>query len=114
MNLRRIDFACNDPQNGAFEGRVRQAELEGVLTLEGDLYGPGYAFTVLGSRLRLHRKWFTFRRRKVWFGNWAWDGFWFEPREAKRLIRHLRASGRWTVDCGRTKLCEWFERGKMP
>lgn len=108
--LRRIDFACNDPGNGAFEGRVRMVDFAGALQLEGDVYGAGYRFAVVGGRLRINRRWFTFVRYKAWYGNWYWDAFWFEPREAKRLIRHLRATGKWSVDGGWTKLCEWFKR----
>ena len=108
--LRRIDFACNG-DGGYFEGRVRMMDFAGALTLEGDLYGRGYAFAVdwQAMTLRLHRKTFRFKATRGG-GNWHWEGFMFEPLEAKRLLRHVKASRKWQIDSGFTKLCDWFGR----
>ena len=86
-------------------------DFAGALTLEGDLYGRGYAFSVSWGEklLRLHRKTFYFKESRGG-GNWHWEGFMFEPLEAKRLLRHVKASGKWEFDSGYTKLCDWFER----
>ena len=71
----------------------------------------GAAFTVQDRAVRLHRRWILYRSRKVWFGNWGWDAFWFTPVEAKRLLRAVWDSGKWSCDGGAVRLCKWFERG---
>lgn len=107
-HLRRIDFCCNE-DGGVFGGRVRMIDFAGALTLEGDAYGRGFAFAVEGNRVRIHRKWFEFEATRGG-GNWYWQGFLFKPMEAKRLLRHVKDSGKWSVDGGWTKLFNWFDR----
>ena len=108
--LTRIDFACNNPDNGYFEGRVRMIEVADWLELEGDIYGRGYAFAVddKAKTIRLHRKTFRFVK---WLGGGTSLGMgWaFELREAKRLLRHVKASGKWTCGGGLVRMCEWFD-----
>ena len=113
LRLSRIDFACNDPDNGDWAGRVHAIDYGGNLSLEErgmGVFGRGLKLTVEQGRLRIHRRWFVFQKSKSWYGNWCWDAFWFHPREAKRLLRHLKASGHWHVDGGLVKLGDWFER----
>lgn len=109
--LIRIDFACNNPDNGDFEGRVEMIAYRGedglLLTIQTR---KGAAFTVDDRWVRLHRRVVLYRCRKVWHGNWAWDAFWLTPFEAKRLLRAVRASEKWTVDGGDARLVNWFER----
>jgi hypothetical protein len=110
MGLVRIDICCNDPGNGAFSGRALGVTYRDN-ELEPDAWGEGYAFTVDDerSRFRIHRRWFAFRRRKAWFGNWCWDAFWMDPREAKRLLRALKASGKWDCTSGLVRFSNWFD-----
>lgn len=98
----RIDFACNDPDNGDFIGLVEHAayHLDGYTEIE--LESPGLSplkFTILDEphAIRLHRSIFPFVFRKVWYGNWCWDSFTFDRPVAKRLLWKLRAKG-WRAD----------------
>jgi hypothetical protein len=111
--LTRIDVACNDPDTGIFCGRAMQVSYRGN-DLEPDAWGEGYAFTVewpqpRPSRFRIHRKWFHFERSQYGVGNWCWDAFWMKPREAKRLLRHLKASGKWSCTSGLVRFSNWFD-----
>lgn len=105
----RIDFCCNDPDNGAFSGRVVGVTF-GDQEIEADDFLRGYRFKVEGGRLRIERKWFAFDRSKDWIGNWCWNGFWFSPPEGKRLLRHLRSTGRWRCTTGYALFYDWFNR----
>ncbi len=105
--LRRVVFACNDI-HGDFAGRAEAVDFAGALDIEAR--GRAVALTVEDGRLRIHRRWFAYQRSTAWYGNTSWTAFWLKPIEAKRLMRCLRASGKWTVDGGREKLCAWFER----
>lgn len=108
--LTRIDFACNDPDCGDFAGRVLRIDYRGN-ELEADDWDKGYAFTVDAqrNRVRIHRRWYQAQSYKPWYGNWCWDAYWFKPREAKRLLRNLRASGRWSCTSGMVRFSEWFD-----
>ena len=106
-----IDFACNDPDNGDFAGRVTAADFRGV-ELVYDLYGPGLKFTVEKNSIRLHRKTFFFVSRTYWLGNWCWDRFWFRRDVAVSLLRTMRDSGKWQVEGGPVTLIRWFEPKK--
>ena len=111
MRFRRIDFACNG-DGGYFSGRVKAIDYGGRLELEGrgtGFMGRGFVFKVEDGRVRIHRKWFTFTGCPRGGGNWYWEGFMFEIREAKRLLRHLKNSGHWSIDGGLVRLCDWFE-----
>lgn len=44
-----------------------------------------------------------------WVGNWCWSAVWLPYREAKRALVYLRGTGRFVVDSGITKACEWWD-----
>lgn len=101
-----IDFACNDPDNGEFAGRVALVSFDDCELDDGF---QERRFTVGDDWIRVHRKKFKFRVRKVWFGNWCWDRFWFERAEGVRLLKHLAANG-WRGTGGPVRLSDWFDR----
>ena len=108
----RIDFACNDPDNGAFIGRAVRASWgpsDCQCELAADDWFRGFAFTVLDDHsIRLHRRKFPFVRRHVWVGNWCWDSFLFERSVGVKLIQTMRSSGLWHCEGGPTRLFDWF------
>lgn len=98
----RIDFACNDPDNGVFAGKVAMAayHLDAHTSIEFE--SPGlreFKFTLPDRRhaIRLHRREFPFVARTAWYGNWCWDSFTFDRPVAKALLGTLRSNG-WAVD----------------
>jgi hypothetical protein len=101
-----IDFACNDPDNGEFAGRVDQAHYAEA-DLEGDCL-KGYAFEVRDGMIRIHRRQFRFIERKFWVGNWCWDSFWFSRPVAKQLLGTMRRNGRWRCGDGPTRFFDWW------
>jgi hypothetical protein len=60
--------------------------------------------------VRIGRRTFRYENRKEWFGNWCWDGLRMRPKEARRLLRWLRATGAWRCEGGPTRLFDWFNR----
>ena len=103
--LRAIDFACNDPDNGEFAGKVWRAEVD-----DNEIEAPGHrpvAFTVTRDGFRIHRKEFEVVRSKDWLGNWCWNRYWLKPEEHERLIEHLRMSS-WRCSCGESAFKDRF------
>lgn len=102
----RIDFCCNDPDNGDFSGRVVGASFS-ECELEPANHDWGYKFTLLPTGIRLHRRVFPYIKRKYWVGNWCWDAFLFERSVGIRLLKVLRKEG-WRCTGGQTRLYDWF------
>ena len=116
----RLSFACNDPDNGLFTGRVSSIEFESLYRVgkhpwEASLaltHIESLAFTVdsQGMRFRLCRIWFPFVAEREWFGNWCWNAYTMRRPQAKRLLGVLRDSGRWACEAGPTTFFNWFNR----
>lgn len=105
----RIDFCCNDPDNGNFAGMVIGASFADC-DLEPANYDYGYRFTLTQKGIRLHRRVFPHIGRKEWVGNWAWDSFLFERSVGVRLLLTLRSQG-WRCTGGPSRLYDWFNQG---
>ena len=101
-----VDFACNDPDNGNFAGKVEMASIDGNELARGD---GAVAFTVLPNTIRVHRKKFLVLRSHDWVGNWCWNRYAMTVKEANRLASHLRDNG-WHCECGDERFYEWFNR----
>lgn len=118
----RIDFACNDPDNGDFAGKVWQAAItvpskhgpSEQIELETKS-GADRRFTILRTpddvkhegEIRMHRVRIPFETRIYWIGNWCWDGFWLNRADAKRLLSAMRKNG-WQCTCGPVRWYDWF------
>ena len=98
-------FACNDPDNGVFDGRVALAQY-GDIELEAPNW-EGFAFTVGDDWIRIHRRKFRFIASKDWYGNWCWNVYRLPRPEAKRLIATLRENG-WRCTQGPCRLYDWW------
>lgn len=106
-----FDVACNDPDNGMFAGRTHAVTYRlwdgSYCELEADNWG-GYAFKDTGDAIRLNRKSFCFEGSRDWVGNWCWNGYALTRQEAKKFLRHLKATGRWHCTHGPTRWYDWF------
>lgn len=102
-----FDFACNDPDNGYFAGKVWMAQF-GDCELE-TYHGGDFKFTETPEGIRIHRRSFLVLGSKEWFGNWCWNRYWLSPVEGKRLLRTMRANG-WRCTCGPTRFYDWMNR----
>lgn len=108
-----VAFACNHPDNGAYIGYCDAITYCDELELRGIYWRDGCKFTYLDSdRVRVSRRIFRYRICRYGYGNWCWDGLIMERREARRLLRYLRDSGKWQADSGPTRLFKWFNRRK--
>jgi len=101
--------ACNNPDNGEFDGRASAIVYNGEAEIEADSL-EGYAFAEVKGGIRLHRKIFRTVGFKIWSGNWCWNSYLMERAEAKRFITTLRSSPRWRCTSGPSRWYEWFNR----
>jgi hypothetical protein len=108
-----FDVACNDPDNGVFDGKTHAITYRmwdgEYVELEADDWN-GYAFTEIAGGIRLHRRVFSIEGSKDWVGNWCWNGYKLSRTQAKRLIGTLRESGRWRCTHGPCAWYDWFNR----
>ena len=101
-----VDFACNDPDNGDFAGKVWMGQIDSndIERAAGEI-----AFTELEEGFRIHRKRFIAHDVRHWVGNWCWNRYWLSVREANRLIEHLRMNG-WSCVGGDARFYDLFNR----
>ena len=99
MRTRLVSIACNNPDNGLFDGWATCINV-GEITLEHSGYA-GSKFTELEeNEFRLSRRKFKFEARREWVGNWCWNGYLMRDHEVQRLLNYLRGTRKWqVVDC---------------
>lgn len=102
-----FDFACNDPDNGLFAGKVWSAQY-GEAELELNSYNP-VRFTEHPGGIRIHRRYFRVVGSTEWLGNWCWNRYWLPRAEAKRLLLTMR-DNRWRATCAPHHFYRWFNR----
>jgi len=101
-----IDFACNDPDNGLFAGRVNMAQY-GDAEIEAPCW-EGYAFTLLDrGTIRIHGHAFPIHASRDWVGNWCWNRYFLLRDDAKRLLLCLRSHG-WRATCAPARFYDWW------
>lgn len=103
-----FDFACNDPDNGDFAGKVWMAQFGDN---ELDSGGTEFRFTEIDDGFRIHSRKFAVVRRSYWHGNWCWNRYWLKRADAKRLLVIMRDNG-WRVTCGPFAFYRWFNGGE--
>ena len=110
-----IDFACNDPDNGALAGRVAQISVAGGAL---ELTAKGWSLLSFrgcpkiredGSKIVLAGKPWTWVRSKSWVGNWCWEGYAFEPETATAFLVWLHWRGLFKCEGGWVELCEAWD-----
>lgn len=107
----RLDFCCNDPDNGLFDHRIAGVQLPD-LDLElvaHDARGPRFA--LLGDvRMRISRRVFRYTWSRDWIGNWCWNAYYFDPAEAVELLAYLHGLGKFGPECGEERLFAMWKR----
>ncbi|MEL7681077.1 MULTISPECIES: hypothetical protein [Citromicrobium] len=102
-----VSFACNDPDNGHFSGRIAEICIRDAEFEASNL--RGYTFTVeVDGTLRLHGSRFAFERMSEWHGNWCWNCYWLPRRDVKRLLAVMLNRG-WVCTAGPSRFCDWYD-----
>lgn len=111
-----IHFACNDPDNGDFAGRVAQISVESAAL---ELTARGWGITSFRGCPKLReddkhivlagKRW-PFVRRKSWVGNWCWDGYAMTADTATAFMIWLHQRGLFQCEGGWVELCEAWDR----
>lgn len=120
--LVRVDFCCNDPDSGSFEGRCSQIQVgdETLLALEANSWSgfsfsrcPSLAFGQQEFRLS-GRRWATCGRRG-WYGNWCWDAVWMREQTARQFLVWLHGRALFRCNDGMAELVDaWNAPGPLP
>jgi hypothetical protein len=90
----RVDFACNNPDNGQFEGLCSGISIED----ESRDYAIHYIclelkMTWTADEITLDGEPFQVCGRRCWVGNWCWDGTRLRAADAVRLVAWLTLHG---------------------
>lgn len=107
----RLDFCCNNPDNGLFDHRIAGVQLPDLdLELAArDLRGPSFALLDDG-RMRISRRQFRYTWSREWIGNWCWNAYYFDPAEAVELLSYLHGLGKFSPECGADRLFDMWTR----
>lgn len=117
MKLFTVMLCVNDPDNGAFTGRVHSIEVDHeLISLEGpieevdeDLVATTEVVLGKGS-ITIGGELFQHRGHSNWVGNWCWDAVMMTPMVTLSLLNHLKRLG-WGCHLAETGL---FERWRQP
>lgn len=114
----RIDFCCNDPDNGLFAHAVCQIHLpDQLLELTAKQWGilsfrgcPRFA-EVKGG-IRLSGKTWPIVASKEWYGNWCWNSYWMRDHVARQFLVWLHGRRLFNCECGETRLFNLWKRAE--
>jgi hypothetical protein len=117
LNTIRIDFACNDPDNGNFAGRVAQIHVGDALELVARNWN---ILSFNGCpRFRVDRRFIVLSGKRWpivqsvdWYGNWCWNAYWFEPDVAADFLVWLRGRDLFQCEGGDVIACDSWERNE--
>ena len=119
-----VSFACNNPDNGLFLGKVAAIEIHGAvcsIELEGPHFpDPSNTFREVdlppGSPDRCDRGFklghhtFPCYGYKSWYGNWCWDAVQMTDVDVLNLLRTLRDL-KYRCTAGDANLAEAYDNG---
>lgn len=107
-----IHIACNNPDNGLFDGIATAINFRDII-LEHK-YMEGCKFTELdNNRFRLSRRIFNYEACREWVGNWCWNAYVMEGHEALILLSYLRQSNNWQLTDSPVGFEKWWDL-KLP
>lgn len=101
-----LDFACNDPDNGLFSGRVDGIQLyaeDPIFELEARRE-TGPRLSVSDGSIRLAGKSWPISSSKEWVGNWCWNRYAFPLERAADFLIWLHARKLFALTCGDSRL----------
>lgn len=93
----RVSFACNDPDNGLFDGQVSMFSVDAGQNISIDLDGGEARLTVGDDWLRFMRQKVKILGGKDWVGNWCWNAYTLSLDDATRLLHAAVASGKYST-----------------
>lgn len=107
-----VMIACNNPDNGMFEGRfdALHIETESHDELSFMAFNP-IAVEVDHKKkiLMIEGMQMNFTKSQEWHGNWCWNAYRVSPEKAARLLNFVIRKG-WKPDMGTNHLFEKAER----
>jgi hypothetical protein len=110
--LVHVLFACNNPDNGDFAGKVENISIETPYwpaDLERAHVGEVKFAQGDGHTIRIHRCTFKYRSMAYWAGNWCWNAYAFPRSEYRRLVRTLAKHG-WKCTGGLTRWTDAYDK----
>lgn len=112
-----IDFACNDPDNGIFAGRIEGIQLydsDPIFELEPRRSPPPLLTRLEDDAIRISGKRWPIEGSKDWVGNWCWNRYFFTVERAADLLIWLNARGKFDLTTGEHRLYQaWRWHGGL-
>lgn len=114
-DLVRIDFCCNDPDNGLFAHAVCQIQLPDQLL---ELVAKQWSitsfrgcprFAEVPGGIRLSGKRWPIVRSIEWYGNWCWNAYWMKDQVARQFLMWLHRRRLFQCECGEERLANLWE-----
>ncbi|WP_303763543.1 hypothetical protein [Sphingobium yanoikuyae] len=109
-----IDIACNDPDNGLFDGRARAIHVD----MPGDTLMELAASDMVGPRMRevdfgiaISNKHWPVLGSAYGVGNWCWNRYWMSVETAVDFLAWTHQRGRFDVEQAEERL---FAAWKCP
>lgn len=105
----RVDFACNDPDNGLFDGRAEMVQIGDLIELTARRAAPTFRVLDDGTISLAGKRW-PISRSKDWVGNWCWNGYWLSAADAAAFLIWLHGRGLFHCDQAETRLFNAWRR----
>ena len=99
-----VDFACNDPDNGLFAGRIEQIQVGSEFLELTARREPVRLVEVDDSTLRIAGRHWAYDRAKYGVGNWCWNRYWMRLDDAAALIAWLHKRRFFHCDMGEERI----------
>lgn len=117
-----LHVACNEGNNGTFEGKAMKVQLECKLddgpdlTLDFDclFWGAYPAISYGNGWVRICGVKLAARQHAMHVGNWCWDAWQVEREAAAKLLIHARFKKWFRPDSGDCALWEAWESADRP
>lgn len=112
-----VAVACNNPDNGLFDGRVTGITFrfpQGSVDFDHDDILRGQSFKVedrqgVGVMVFGHAR-FPFVGSREWVGNWCVNEYVMKRPAGLRLLHYINRHNDWTMSGGDTRIFDWLLR----
>ena len=108
-----LEVACNDPDNGLFEGRASMMQIGDAEFMPSNRAG-GCTFAELPGAIRIAGKTWRTAGSKEWFGNWCWNRYDLYHRQMTtrwyfvEFVIWLRGRKLFTCTGAPSEFFDWF------
>jgi hypothetical protein len=104
----RVDIACNDPDNGLFEGRAWMIQVGSLELGANDFRGP--KMRELPDSIVIAGKHWPITGSQEWVGNWCWNRYEMEIDTLVDFLIWAHRRDFWSIDQGEERIYNLWQR----